>query len=155
MADIFNIEKEMAAAFRNSNTPIAEVLVISQKLPPDKTLVLKDTWLTLIQDDNLGYRRRLEALRLLVERGMIYPNKLDNLIVELLAPLGLDRKDFIDVTIEQNLPILREPADLVLMIQLPITIPTGSARLFVVVDRETNCVLRANVYPNLETTEVQ
>lgn len=155
MAEVSDIESKVAAALRNQSAPIAEVLAISQGLAPNRPFVLKDTWLTLSQDDNLGYERRLEAYRFLVERGMLYPINLDSLIVQVIAPLGLGHEDFVDVTIEQNVPIQRSPADLVLMIPLPITTPIGLARLFVVVDRANNQVLRATVYPSAEGAEAR
>ncbi len=141
------LERQLLDALRNRDTPKREILRQASDLPEGK-FKHKEAWLELSCTADLEDWRRLAAYELLITRCITYPCDLDLFVREVIAPLGIERSQIVDMTMGQYVPIKRRGKKSILMANLPIPILAGRPAVYFAVERSTKLVTEAAVHPH-------
>ena len=145
------IERELLQAVINPKISQEQISLKLHAISPEERFVLSDEWRGLARDRTLEDWRRLLSYDLLISRCLIYPCGFDFFKAEALAPLGLVDGSLIDMTMAQHLPFERHRGEIIRMANLPISTALGPAAVYMALGPPGDQVLRAAVYPRVES----
>lgn len=147
------VEKMLVQDMENSAISKAEVLRKIEALSTELFL-MRETWIDFSHSQSLDNWRRLESYKLVIYRCITYPHTLDDFIAEVITPMGIESKKIIDMTMASFIPLERSSGTTIFMANLPITTDVGPAAVYFEVQKTTNAVERAVVYPDSTNPEL-
>jgi hypothetical protein len=140
-------EEQLVAALGSSKHPRSEIDQMVKDLPEGERLVMPTAWFTVARDSAQEPWRRLLACKLLLNRSIGLPVNFDSFWDTLVAPLGIEKRQIVDMTMASAVPVQRSAELAVSMVALPITTPTGPAALYYSVRRADGTVVDAAISP--------
>lgn len=146
-------EKMLAQDMENLTISKAEVLRKIAALSTEP-FVMRETWIYLSRSQSLDNWRRLESYKFVIYRCMTYPHTYDEFFDEAIRPMGIDAKTITDMAKASFLPLERRSGTKIFMVNLPIVTDVGRAAVYFAVERSSNTVERAVVYPDSINPEV-
>ena len=125
------------------------VLGFIRALPKNLRFSRQDAWLALSLDPLLKKWQRWEAYKFLVYRCLHYPLAPNDFAAQAIEPFGIDRRQWIDMSMAQVLPLQRKVDDLIFMINLPLMSAIGPASIYFAISGATKQVERVGLHPEM------